>query len=55
MSRNALNALEKFIPIVLGLFTIAAVLMGTGRILEKLDNIIPRVVQLEERVFGFHK
>lgn len=50
-----MKVLKDAMPIILGVLTIAAILLSTGRILEKLDNLVPRVVQLEERVFGYHK
>lgn len=50
-----MKALKDIMPTILGLITIAAIFLSTGRILEKLENLVPRVVQLEETVFGYHK
>lgn len=50
-----MKAIKDIMPIILGVMTIAAVLIGTGRILERLDGFANRISQLEDRVFGFHK
>jgi hypothetical protein len=55
MSKSALHLVKDFMPVVLGLLTIAAVLIGTGRVLQRIDDLATRMDRIENKVFGFNE
>lgn len=53
MKKSGIDSLTGYISVIIGILTIAAVLIKTGAIIERIDNLSKRISTVEEKVFGF--